>query len=108
LFTFFSTVPGNFQAQLGSYSKEGYRIIAIGWRTLTDISYTAVQRLTREDVERDLTFGGLVIMENRLKPETTENIAVLHKANIKMVMVTGKRIYFKIKRKNLIKLAYLS
>jgi cation-transporting P-type ATPase 13A2 len=59
---------------------------------LTDISYTAVQRLSREDVERDLTFGGLIVLENRLKPETTENISILHRANIKMVMVTGKEV----------------
>jgi cation-transporting P-type ATPase 13A2 len=59
---------------------------------LTDISYTAVQRLSREDVERDLTFGGLIVLENRLKPETTDNISILHRANIKMVMVTGKEV----------------
>ncbi|XP_059479113.1 polyamine-transporting ATPase 13A3-like isoform X2 [Neocloeon triangulifer] len=86
------TVPSNFHAHLKNYSKEGYRIIAIGWKILTDISYTAVQRLPREEVEKNLIFGGLIVMENRLKPESAGNIAILHRANVKMVMVTGDNI----------------
>ncbi|XP_065334220.1 polyamine-transporting ATPase 13A3-like [Cloeon dipterum] len=86
------TVPENFHSVLMQYSKEGYRIIAIGWKTLTGLSYPAVQRLPREEVEKNLTFGGLIILENRLKPETADNIAILHRAKVKMVMVTGDNI----------------
>ncbi|KAF4533323.1 hypothetical protein B566_EDAN004444 [Ephemera danica] len=64
------SIPKDFQVHLSKYSEQGYRILAIGWRFMSDISYAAMQRISREQVETDLTFGGLIIMENRLKPET--------------------------------------
>jgi len=45
--------------------------------------------MKREDAERDFTFVGFLVMENKLKPPTTETIDVLHSADIKSVMVTG-------------------
>ena len=35
-------------------------------------------------------FAGLIVMQNRLKPETSPVIQTLLKANIRSVMVTGK------------------
>ena len=35
-------------------------------------------------------FAGLIVMQNRLKPETSPVIQTLLKANIRSVMVTGE------------------
>ena len=43
----------------------------------------------RDQVENNLTFLGLLVMENRLKPETTPIIRQLKQAAIRTVMVTG-------------------
>ena len=43
----------------------------------------------RDHVENNLTFLGLLVMENRLKPETTPIIRQLKQAAIRTVMVTG-------------------
>ena len=43
----------------------------------------------RDEVECDLTLLGLLIMQNKLKPETAPVIAMLHSANIRTVMITG-------------------
>jgi len=43
----------------------------------------------REEVESDLTFLGLLIMENRLKRETKSALEELSAAHIRSVMVTG-------------------
>ena len=40
-------------------------------------------------VESDLTFVGLIVFENKLKPETTPIIHELQDADIRTVMVTG-------------------
>uniref|UniRef100_A0A1I8FKN0 Cation_ATPase_C domain-containing protein n=1 Tax=Macrostomum lignano TaxID=282301 RepID=A0A1I8FKN0_9PLAT len=45
-----------------------------------------------ESVERELIFLGLLVMENRLKPQTTRVIHELLNANIRPVMVTGDNI----------------
>ena len=50
--------------------------------------------LHRSAVECDLQMLGLIIMQNTLKPQTTPVIAKLKKADLRVVMVTGK-IQFK-------------
>ena len=49
---------------------------------------------SRDKVETDLTFLGLLILENTLKPETTPVIHQLREADIRTVMVTGRRAQF--------------
>ena len=44
----------------------------------------------REAVESELVFAGLVVMQNRLKTQTTPVIATLSQANIRTVMITGR------------------
>lgn len=42
-----------------------------------------------EKVECKLTFLGLLVLENQLKPETEPVIRALHAAKIRTIMVTG-------------------
>ncbi|KAK6639831.1 hypothetical protein RUM43_008106 [Polyplax serrata] len=83
------TVPKNFNSILREYTEEGYRVLAIGYRPLVKISYAKVQRIQREDVEQGLTLLGLVVLENKLKPQTTGVIKELKDANIRTIIVTG-------------------
>lgn len=48
-----------------------------------------MQRIAREKIEGELNFLGLVILENRLKDDTTKIINNLMTANIRTIMVTG-------------------
>lgn len=41
-------------------------------------------------MEKNLNFVGLIVMENKLKPETTLVIKELREANIRCIMVTGE------------------
>jgi magnesium-transporting ATPase (P-type) len=66
-------------------------VIAIARKEL-DINYVKVQRIEREKIEKDLEFLGLIIMENRLKPQTTPIINKLKAANIRTIMCTGDNI----------------
>lgn len=77
---------------LQEYTKEGYRVIAVGYRILQETDYVKVQKMTRTEVEKDLIFIGLIILENRLKPQTTSVINMLKEAQIKVVMITGQYI----------------
>ena len=43
----------------------------------------------RDVVERDLQFCGLLVMENKIKPQTAPVINELSTANIRTVMITG-------------------
>ncbi|XP_050535310.1 polyamine-transporting ATPase 13A3-like isoform X2 [Daktulosphaira vitifoliae] len=85
-----NSIPSDFDQVLQKFTKEGYRVIAAGYKALkNNLSYVKTQRLTREQAECDLTFLGLIILENRLKPESARVLSVLRSAGIRMIMVTG-------------------
>ncbi|KAK7494113.1 hypothetical protein BaRGS_00014586 [Batillaria attramentaria] len=85
-----NSVPMDFHETLTSYTQHGYRVIALAKKELpSKLTYPKIQRLQREQVECDLTFLGLLVMENRLKPETEPVIQTLQEANIRTIMVTG-------------------
>ncbi|NXO77341.1 AT134 ATPase, partial [Sitta europaea] len=84
------TVPSNFESKLLLYTAQGFRVIALACKTLQAEKPPAA--LTREEVESDLTFLGLLIMENRLKRETKPVLEELSAARIRSVMVTGDNI----------------
>ncbi|XP_068152364.1 LOW QUALITY PROTEIN: polyamine-transporting ATPase 13A3 [Drosophila tropicalis] len=87
------SLPENYSQQLSTFAKKGYRIIAVAFKALAPkVNYTKVQRLSREEVEHNLEFLGFVILENRLKPDTTSVINALTTANIRTIMVTGDNI----------------
>ncbi|CAJ0959799.1 unnamed protein product [Ranitomeya imitator] len=84
------TVPSDFAIVLEDYTKQGYRVIALAHRKLeSKISWHKVQNIRRDAIENNMMFLGLIIMQNKLKPETPAVLEDLRKANIRMVMVTG-------------------
>ncbi|XP_012945191.1 probable cation-transporting ATPase 13A3 [Aplysia californica] len=84
------TVPEDFHSVLHSYSVQGFRVIALAYRPMDPkVTWHQVQRISREKVEKDLTFLGLLVLQNQLKPETAPVIRTLTQAQIRSVMVTG-------------------
>uniref|UniRef100_A0A8C3A132 ATPase 13A3 n=1 Tax=Cyclopterus lumpus TaxID=8103 RepID=A0A8C3A132_CYCLU len=76
------TVPENFQEVLESYTKQGFRVIALAHRRLES-------KLTWDPIEANMEFLGLIIMQNKLKAETPAVLQDLRQASIRTVMVTG-------------------
>uniref|UniRef100_A0A8C6Q8X3 Polyamine-transporting ATPase 13A3 n=1 Tax=Nothobranchius furzeri TaxID=105023 RepID=A0A8C6Q8X3_NOTFU len=84
------TVPENFAEVLESYTREGFRVIALAHRRLeAKLTWHKVQNIGRDHIESNMEFLGLIIMQNKLKAETPGVLQDLHKANIRTVMVTG-------------------
>ncbi|OQV13862.1 putative cation-transporting ATPase 13A3 [Hypsibius exemplaris] len=84
------SVPLNFHKTLHFYAHQGFRVIAMGYRKLDPkLAFHQMARLKREAVESELTFIGLLIMRNNLKPESAQVIGDLIASDIKTVMVTG-------------------
>ncbi|KIO30367.1 hypothetical protein M407DRAFT_69316 [Tulasnella calospora MUT 4182] len=81
--------PQDYANLLGYYTKRGYRVIAIAGKSVEGLSWLKAQRMKREQAESNLRFLGLIIFENKLKPDTTSAIHVLRAAHITCRMVTG-------------------
>ena len=85
------TIPTNFNDILNKYAIKGFRILALGFKTIK-MSYVQSQQLTREKAESRLIFLGLLIVQNKLKKETKPTLNILEQAGLKMVMATGDNI----------------
>ncbi|KAK4337200.1 hypothetical protein RND71_043299 [Anisodus tanguticus] len=83
-----NSLPKDVYDRLHEFTEKGYRVLALATRDL-HLSFVKMQKLSREETEKDLIFLGLLVMGNMLKPETKDVINVLKQANIRPVMVTG-------------------
>ncbi|XP_061588580.1 polyamine-transporting ATPase 13A3-like isoform X2 [Cololabis saira] len=87
------TVPQSFTETLESYTRQGFRVIALAHRQLeSKLSWHKVQSLSRDLIETNMEFLGLIIMQNKIKQETAGVLCELRQANIRTLMVTGDNI----------------
>ncbi|KAM8953106.1 putative cation-transporting ATPase 13A4 [Pelodytes ibericus] len=86
------TVPISFSDELELYTKQGFRVIGLAYKILDINGHLNVSTLTREEVETNLSFLGLLVMENRLKLETRPVLRELYSSRIRTVMITGDNL----------------
>ncbi|KAL4442902.1 hypothetical protein ABPG74_010791 [Tetrahymena malaccensis] len=80
-----STIPKDFSNKLQEFTNEGYRVLALAYSQLNEVDFEK----DRCHYENNLTFGGFLVFENKLKPETTEHIKLLKNNDVQVRMVTG-------------------
>ncbi|XP_073986306.1 polyamine-transporting ATPase 13A3-like isoform X2 [Rhodnius prolixus] len=86
------SVPSDLANQLRKYTQLGFRVLAMAVKILENFSFHKIDKLTREEVEKDLCLVGFIVLENRLKTETIPTIKTLKDAEIKVVMITGDNL----------------
>lgn len=88
------SLPSNYREILNGYASNGFRVLAMAGKLIPVNLARAgkINKMSREEAEKDLQFLGLVVLENRLKPVSAGVIAELHGANIRPIMVTGDNI----------------
>ncbi|KAM7404348.1 hypothetical protein PAMP_011704 [Pampus punctatissimus] len=84
------TVPAQFSSKLRSFSSEGLRVLALGYKPLDE--NTDLKTIEREAVEKDMHFLGFLMMKNLVKPESPKVISILRQAELRTIMVTGDNI----------------
>ena len=83
------SLPHNFYECLEVYTQRGLRVIALAMRFVEKTNYLKIQKTKREDIENNLHFLGLLVMENKLKDATKATIQTLNKCKIRTIMATG-------------------
>ncbi|HEX2913791.1 MAG TPA: cation-transporting P-type ATPase [Chloroflexia bacterium] len=76
---------GRIMAANDEYASSGLRVLAVARRNLPKY----LKEYTREAVECDLTFLGLIAMMDPPRAEVAEAVAKCHIAGIRIVMITG-------------------
>ncbi len=85
------TIPKNFNDTLSSYTSKGYRVLAMATKSIK-MDFQQSQQVSRDFVESNMIFLGLLIVQNKLKDATVKTIEELDNADIRMVMATGDNI----------------
>lgn len=85
-------IPNDINQTLAAYTKKGYRVLACAYKPLEKFKYTKLGELKIEEVEGNLNFIGLVILQNKLKKQTIPSLKKMNKAHIKTLMATGDAV----------------
>lgn len=75
-----------------SYAREGLRVLAVAYRSLRKDDESlppTIREYTPENVERAMTFVGLIAMQDPPRSEVKEAVAKCREAGIKVIMITG-------------------
>ncbi|XP_063772478.1 probable cation-transporting ATPase 13A4 [Pseudophryne corroboree] len=86
------SVPANFSSELQLYTLQGFRVIGLAYKTMQCTKDMNTDSYMREEVESGLLFLGLLILENRLKPQTIPVLNEMNNALIQVVMITGDNL----------------
>uniref|UniRef100_A0A336KH29 CSON007847 protein n=1 Tax=Culicoides sonorensis TaxID=179676 RepID=A0A336KH29_CULSO len=82
-------VPKDYEQTYLEYSRRGARVLALGMKDFGPMDHQTQRNLKREDVEKDLTFAGFVVISCPLKPDSKSVIKEIIQASHKVVMITG-------------------
>ena len=58
------TLPSDYKRVYEGCTKQGFRVIAVATKRLKDFSDNQARQLKRENIEKNLSFLGLIILEN--------------------------------------------
>lgn len=75
-----------------TYAKDGLRVLAVAYRPLRkddDSLPASIREYTPDNVERELTFLGLVAMQDPPRSEVKDAVRLCRTAGIKIIMITG-------------------
>jgi len=67
-----------------NFAKEGYRVLAIGYK---EVGENKIYDL--DEVEKDIVFLGIVVMEDPIRQDVIEAVDFANKAGIDVVIITG-------------------
>jgi cation-transporting ATPase 13A3/4/5 len=84
-----SSIPADYKSVLAHFAHQGYRVIAIGRKTVPSDLPLMDKPDLRLLVEKELQFLGLVLLENKVKEESEPTLQILRKAAIRCCMITG-------------------
>ena len=81
----FKSIPDNYDYCYNSYAKQGYRVLALGYNSSNSFNINT----KRDELEKDLTFCGFVVVETPLKHDTLKYITELKQADYDICIITG-------------------
>ena len=86
---FMKNFPKDYDETYLKYVKNGARVLAMAYKCLPKMSMDEMQKYTRDEAEKDLSFCGFVVAECPLKPDTKKILEELKGSSHEIKMITG-------------------
>ncbi|KAJ8661683.1 hypothetical protein O0I10_002490 [Lichtheimia ornata] len=86
------SIPADYDSMTSNLARQGCYVLSLAHREidLEEIGgMKAFRNWTRDQMEEQIRFAGLIIFKNQLKEDTTENIAELKSGDTRTIMITG-------------------
>ncbi|KAI7870877.1 hypothetical protein K492DRAFT_106263, partial [Lichtheimia hyalospora FSU 10163] len=86
------SIPVDYDSMTSNLARQGCYVLSLAHREidLEEIGgMKAFRNWSRDQMEEQIRFAGLVIFKNQLKEDTTENIAELKSGDTRTIMITG-------------------
>jgi len=88
-----ASIPAQYEKIQKNFARQGYRVLALGWKSLgkqtKDNRILNWSTVPRQDMEKDLTFAGFLIMSCPLKRDSLASVEHLIASTHRVVMITG-------------------
>jgi len=82
-------VPKSFDHTCRWFSKQGCRVLAMGWKPFKRSGRQSLRQLSRDEAESDLIFAGFLVLTCPLKKTSVDTIAELRESSHAVMMITG-------------------
>ena len=84
--------PPYFKATYEYYSRQGARVLALGYKELPRQQISQLRSMSRETAENQLMFAGLVVFRCPNKFESATSLKALKESGHHLVMITGDQV----------------
>lgn len=82
-------VPDGYDETFKTFTRRGSRVLALGYKYVDGVTGSAVNDITRDQVESSLQFGGFLIFHCPLKSDARATLQQLNDSSHRCVMITG-------------------
>ena len=90
--TMLKSTPPNYEETYKYFTRNGGRVLALGYRYLTtdsELGQNKINNLKREEVEAGLIFAGFLVLQCPLKEDAAKAVRMLSESSHRVVMITG-------------------
>ncbi|EON63581.1 cation transporting ATPase [Coniosporium apollinis CBS 100218] len=84
--------PPKYEETFKYFTRNGFRVLALAYKYLSteaELGQSRINDLKREDVEKDLTFAGFLVLQTPLKDDAKSSVRMLNESSHRVIMITG-------------------